>query len=101
MKALLLAAIMVLAFTSVATAGVCLRSENAREIARGPLGPTILTITVLPDGSVKSATVAESSGNAELDKAATVCAHAWRYTPFSDKPEATTQARVVWQPDHF
>jgi TonB family protein len=47
----------------------------------GPDGPTILSVLISRKGTVESATVAKSSGNAEFDAAAVACNATWIYKP--------------------
>ena len=45
-------------------------------------GTVIVLVTIGPDGSLESATIAESSGDVHLDEAALAAARASRYTPY-------------------
>jgi TonB family protein len=50
-------------------------------LARKSTGSVVVLATVTKDGAVKSAEVSESSGDAELDRAAVDAALSWRFTP--------------------
>lgn len=45
-------------------------------------GTVVVLVTIGPDGSLESATIASSSGDVHLDEAALVAARASRYTPY-------------------
>ena len=45
-------------------------------------GTVVVLVTIGPDGSIISATIAVSSGNASLDEAALKAARACLYTPY-------------------
>src|ERR1700723_1607066 len=47
----------------------------------GAEGMTYLTFRITPVGSVTGISVLSSSGNADLDNAAVVCARDWQYRP--------------------
>jgi protein TonB len=52
------------------------------EIEQHIEGMVIVLVTIGPDGSLLSATIATSSGNVHLDEAALAAARASRYTPY-------------------
>lgn len=66
-----------------------------------PKGPTIVSVTIAVDGSVKTATVAQSSGVNSLDEAAVNCiAEHWHFHPAiqNGKPVEVTKTYLIkWQ----
>jgi TonB family protein len=65
-------------------------------------GVTKLTFRILKDGSVADVTVAQSSGDSELDAFAAACAATWHYQParLDGHPvEAPWHAQVDWRPN--
>jgi TonB family protein len=71
--------------------------EAARKV--NAQGTTLLSFKIEPDGSVKDIAVVSSSGNADLDWAATTCVNSWRYKPATRDgvpAEAAWQAKVNW-----
>ncbi len=66
----------------------------------GTEGVTTLSFTITDEGRVEDIAVAKSSGNANLDNAAVLCARPWRYLPALEagKPVAVPwKAKVVWK----
>src|SRR5690242_20467860 len=77
------------ATTSIGRPHACGGLYPAALQQQGVEGTTTLAFHVTRSGSVRQITVAESSGNADLDVAAIYCAQHWRYKP------ATQEGRPV------
>lgn len=79
---------------------VCLNDYPAAAWQAGIEGVTTVRFTITDKGRVEDVSVAESSGNADLDKAALTCVRYWRYKPAirAGKPVAVPwQANIVWK----
>ncbi|HEV2562962.1 MAG TPA: energy transducer TonB [Rhizomicrobium sp.] len=66
----------------------------------GVTGTTVVSFHILVSGLVNQVAIVESSGNADLDKAALHCAAQWKYKPArrGNQPvEVTQTAKIVWQ----
>lgn len=66
----------------------------------GTEGKTEMAFTISPQGNVANASVAVSSGNADLDAASLACASTWTYRPATKNGEAVASpwlAQVVWR----
>lgn len=78
----------------------CFYFYPTAEAASGIEGTTTLHFTVTADGAVRDVTVLNTSGNANLDNAATRCAGYWRYKPAVENGKAIAvpwKANVVWK----
>lgn len=60
-------------------------------------GSTVVSLHVDARGNVSEVMVAESSGNKDLDDAATACVQAWHYDPSGlDQYGTTKKIRILW-----
>ncbi len=78
----------------------CLQFYPRAEEEAGIQGTTTLRFTITEKGEVRDETVAQSSGNADLDDAALRCARSWRYIPAAQngKPVAVPwEVSVGWK----
>jgi TonB family protein len=70
----------------------------------GAQGVTLVSVRIAANGSIQNAHVAQTSGNADLDKAALACVSDARTKPITSGGtpiEADTQIGVVWQRSYF
>src|ERR1700761_2228130 len=77
----------------------CTQDYPKAAIAANEEGVTTLSFLVSAQGTVEDASVAKSSGYADLDAASVVCVNGWTYTPATQngKPFDTRwMAAVTW-----
>ena len=72
----------------------------ASAIRAGEQGAVLLNLSIDKTGKVTKADIAQSSGFADLDKAATDCANDWHFQPGTkngNPVESTKPFRIVWK----
>jgi TonB family protein len=82
----------------------CTRFYPPAAAKAGIQGATIVSVHITSDGLVQNPKVAETSGHADLDKAALTCLTGARLAPVKkgDQPLAVdAQVRVLWQRSYF
>jgi TonB family protein len=80
---------------AISVGSTCKRSFGSLvRPTEAPLGPTVLSLKVEPDGTVKDVTVVQSSGDKTADRAATECAASWRYVPATQNGQPV---EVLWK----
>jgi protein TonB len=67
--------------------------ERARPLRVDAAGQTRLTFSLAPDGALRDVTIAESSGNPELDRLAVQKLH--NAAPFPPAPEGATDEQLL------
>lgn len=72
----------------------CIDQYPKEAASPGVHGTTKLTIQVAADGSLKDATVLDTSGSKDLDDLAAVCVKKWQLNP--EQEETTKTAYVSW-----
>lgn len=81
-----------------ADAHVC-RNYPHSSVWREAQGKAVVNFQVMPDGTVQSAVLAQSTGDADLDAAALSCVAAWHYKPAlrdGQPVQAAWAAQVEW-----
>lgn len=82
----------------------CTHFYPAEAAKVGAQGVTVVSVHATSDGIVQGLRVAETSGNADLDKAALVCMTGAHVSPIKSGGvpiDADTQVQVVWQRSYF
>jgi TonB family protein len=83
-----------------AAVGACDKWYPDAQSKVGTAGVSLLRVHLMPDGTIKDSSVIQSSGNAELDKAAVACLAAVRLDPpeREGKPiEVDWERAVIWR----
>ena len=77
----------------------CAAYNPPEEFRAGIGGVTTVSFDIKTNGNVSNVEVAQSSGNAQLDKAAVICVNFWHYIPAVRNGEPVRvpwEAKVVW-----
>jgi TonB family protein len=81
----------------------CMRDYPVRAFHSHVTGTTTVRFRITDEGQVRDPQIVQSSGSADLDKAALYCANGWHYAPAvnkGNKVEAHGTAEIPWSIDN-